>query len=48
MFEYKKKKVEEKKRNEYKDVIYKEKEKYEWINELEKYLANERKRKENK
>lgn len=48
VFEYKKKKVEEKKRNEYKDVIYKEKEKHERINELEKYLANERKRKENK
>ena len=45
VFEYKKKKVEEKKRNEYKDVIYKEKEKHERINELEKYLANERKRK---
>ena len=48
VFEYKKKKVEEKKRNEYKDVIYKEKEKHERINELEKYLANERKRKEKK
>lgn len=48
VFEYKKKKVEEKKRNEYKNVIYKEKEKHERINELEKYLANERKRKENK
>lgn len=46
VFEYKKKKVEEKKRNEYKDVIYKEKEKHERINELEKYLANERKRNE--
>lgn len=48
VFEYKKKKVEEKKQNEYKDVIYKEKEKHERINELERYLANERKRKENK
>lgn len=46
VFEYKKKKVEEKKQNEYKDVIYKEKEKHERINELEKYLANERKRNE--
>ena len=46
VLEYKKKKVEEKKRNECIDVIQREKEKYERINELEKYLANERKRKD--
>lgn len=43
VIEIKKKKDEEKKRNECREIIYKEKEKQERICELERYLKNERK-----
>lgn len=47
MFNYEKKKDEETKRNKCRNVIYKEKEKCERINELERYLEDEkRKRKD--
>lgn len=47
MLNYEKKKDEEMKRNKCRNVIYKEKEKHERINELERYLEDEkRKRKD--